>query len=151
MTRPAILLLSMLGIAGPAAAQTPLVGTWKISFPAGARVENGVQSLVMGAGTLKIAAQGDSLIGELTSEPVENLPARGPSQMIGVAGNPTALIAKLTTLIDINGEQHAVTVRSTWQLQAKGDSLIGSLSHKVEGDAGMAQDPGPVRGVRIAR
>lgn len=137
-------------VPAPLLAQDPLVGTWKVTYPAGARVDNGEQSVIMGTGTLRIAAQGDSLVGELLADPVPDLPTRGPRRLAGLAGHGSASLVSLAMgMVDSNGVQRAIMVQSTWQLQAKGDSVIGVLTHKVDGAEGMAQDPGQVRGVRL--
>lgn len=131
-------------------AQTPLVGRWKVTYPAGARVENGVQSPIMGSGMLRIEARGDSLVGELVADAIPELPATGPTRMAArAATGPVPLVSTVLGFVEDNGERHAVTVRSTWLLEARGDSIAGTLSHAVEGAAGMAQDPGPVHGVRL--
>lgn len=149
MTRFTLVVLATMLSTSSLAGQGSLVGVWKVSYPAGARVENGEQTAIMGTGTLRIEQRGDSLIGELVSDPVADLPTRAPTRMAGPAGaGPVSLIARTTGTVDINGEARPVTAVSTWRLEAKGDSVVGTLSHRVEGLVGMAQDPGPVRGAR---
>ncbi len=150
MTRLLLSLLLLLLAPAPALGQDLFVGTWKVSYPAGARVENGEQSVIMGTGTLQIEARGDSLVGELLADPVPDLPTRGPKRLAGLAsGGSATLVATSLGLVDSNGVQRAITVQSTWQLEVRGDSVVGVLSHKVDGAEAMAQDPGPVRGTRL--
>jgi hypothetical protein len=145
-----VLLLGMVSLgAAPLIDSNPIVGTWKVTYPAGTRVENGEQSVILGTGTLTIQAQADSLFGELVPDPVPDLPAQKPTRMTGLAGNgPVALVAHLAGMVEVNGARRLVTFTSTWQLEARGDSLVGTLSHQVEDAGVMTQDPGPVRGVR---
>lgn len=133
-----------------AVAQEPLVGTWKVNYPAATSVQNGVQTLIMGTGTLRIAPRGDSLVGELVSDSVPGFPRRAPTLMTGPAGRRVvSLVARLKGTVEVNDESRPVTVTSTWELEARGDSVVGTLSHSVEGTDGIAQDPGPVRGTRV--
>lgn len=135
--------------AAPLAAQESLVGVWKVTYPAGTRIENGEQTAVMGTGKLRIQALGDSLVGEFAADPVPDLPTRGPIRIAGLAGRvPIALVAHQTTFVEVNGTQRPINFTSTWELEAKGDSLVGTLSHRVEDPTVSAQNPGPVRGVR---
>ena len=136
--------------AAPLAAQGSPIGTWKVTYPAGTRVENGEQSAIMGTGTLRIEGRGDSLLGELVPDPVPDLPARKTTRMTGPLGSgPVALVARLTAVVNVNGAARPVNLTSTWRLEVKADSLVGTLSHDVEDAEVMAQDPGPVRGIRL--
>ncbi len=149
MSRTLLLSLVALAAASPASAQGSLSGVWKVTYPAGARVDNGEQSVIMGTGTIRIEAHGDSLLGEFVPDPVPDLPAPKPIRMTGPAGKgPVALVSHQMAMVEVNGAQQPVYFVSTWQLEAKGDSLLGTLSHQVEDVGVTAQDPGPVRGVR---
>jgi hypothetical protein len=135
--------------AAPLIDSNPIVGTWRVTYPAGTRVESGEQSVILGTGTLTIQAQADSLFGELVPDPVPDLPSLKPTRMTGLARNgPVALVAHLAGMVEVNGARRLVTFTSTWQLEARGDSLVGTLSHQAEDAGVMTQDPGPVRGVR---
>lgn len=149
MSRMIPLALVLILSTQPVVAQGSLVGTWKLNYPAATSIQNGVQTLIMGTGTLRVEARGDSLVGELVSDSVPGFPRRAPTRMTGPAGRGrVSLVAHLTGTIEVNDESRAVTVTSTWELEARGDSVVGTLSHSVEGTDGIAQDPGPVRGTR---
>ena len=108
--------------ATPLAARVSLVGAWKVTYPAGTRVENGEQTAIMGTGTLRIEARADSLLGELVPDPTPDLPARKPTRMTGPAGSGSvALVAHLAAPVEVNGAHRLVTFTSTWRLEAKGD------------------------------
>lgn len=150
MSRMIPVALVLVLTAQPALAQGSLVGTWKVSYPAATSVQNGVQTLIMGTGTLRVEARGDSLVGELVSDSVAGFPPRPPTRMTGPAGRGVvSLLAHLTGTIEVNGESRTVSVTSTWALEARADSVVGTLSHSVEGTDGIAQDPGPVHGTRL--
>lgn len=149
MLQEALLTVVMMLSGLPAAAQEPLVGTWRVIYPAGVQVDNGVQNTVMGTGTLRIVAQGDSLVGDFVPDPVAEFETRGPSRMAGLKGTGMVpLVTSSMLVLEVNGEQRGITLVSTWELEAKGDSLTGTLSHRVEGANLAAQEPGPVRGTR---
>ena len=150
MSRTILLALTTLIAAAPLAAQSPLVGAWKVTYPAGTRVENGEQSAIMGTGTLRIEARADSLFGEMVPDPAPDLPAGRPTRMTGpVRSGPVELVAHLAGTIEMNDVRRVVTFTSNWQLEVKGDSLVGTLSHQSDDAGVMTQDPGPVRGVRL--
>lgn len=149
MPRTFLAVLLSVIVVTPAVAQNSLAGVWKVSYPAGTRVENGEQSPIMGTGKLQIEARGDSLIAQFQADPAPDLPARGPVRLSGVAGpGPVALIVHQTTFVEVNGTQRPIGFTSTWMLEAKGDSLTGTLSHHVDDPTVSAQNPGPVRGLR---
>ena len=136
-------------VAGPAAAQGSLVGAWQVRYPAGAQVVNGVQTPIMGTGTLRVEARGDSLMGEFRPDPVPDLPEQAAIPLRGRPGpGPVALIADQVTVVEVNGVQRPIRYTSTWTLEVRGDSLTGTLAHRVEDPTVAAQDPGPVRGAR---
>lgn len=149
MSRMILLAVVPILAAAPVAAQESLVGTWNVIYPAGVQVENGQQTTVMGSGTLTIAAQGDSLIGDFVPDPVPELETRGPTRMAAPrSSGKVPLVTRSMMVLDVNGEQRGITLTSTWELEARGDSLAGTLSHRVEGADVAAQKPGPVRGSR---
>lgn len=145
------LLLGILAVllTRPAAAQGALTGVWQVQYPAGVRVDNGVQTTIMGTGTLRIETRGDSLLGEFRPDPAPDLPEPAPVRLGGVPGpGPVALVAHQVTVVEVNGAPRPIRYSSTWTLEVRGDSLVGTLAHRVEDATVSAQDPGPVRGVR---
>ncbi len=148
MTRPIVLLLALAGSTLQGQHQ-PLVGVWRISFPAGMRVENGVPTPIIGSGTLTIEAKGDSLIGDLVADSLPGRPARPPAHLAAAAGSGQIVFNSRTkAMVNINGDLREVTALSDWTLQAKGDSLSGTLRRRLEGFDDGNPEPGPVTGTR---
>ena len=146
---PRSVLAALVLCAGTLHAQSPLVGVWRLTYPAGSRIENGVPSLIMGTGTLRIEAHGDSLTGELVTDPMPDVPARPAARLTGVASTgPTLLTSRTAGTLTMNGEERPMTAISTWSLEVRGDSLVGTVARKLEGMPFGAQGPEPVRGVR---
>jgi hypothetical protein len=144
-----MVLLALIIAANSPSAQTPLVGVWRLTYPAGSRIENGVPSLLMGTGTLRLEVRGDSLIGELVTDPLPEAPARPPARLAGVTGTKAVvLVSRTTGTLTINGEERPITAVSTWQLEVEGDSLSGTVARKLEGLPFGAQGPDAVTGVR---
>ena len=144
-----LLAIAMFG-AGPALAQSnPIVGSWKISFVAGTRVENGVATTITGTGKLIVQVQGDSLIGRLIPDPIEGA-ARPESRLAAPNVADTAeFIQRGKAQVNINGEVKEVTSISTWTLTADGDALSGTVERKLEGMDAPSRGPQPVSGARI--
>lgn len=137
--------------AAPLAAQSPLVGTWRVTYPAGARIENGERTVIMANATLQVSATGDSLVGTLANDPSPDMPERPPVRLAGVAGKgPVSLVSNSSGSINMNGQQRAITVISTWSLEVRGDSLLGTVARRVEGVELPENEPGEVRGARKA-
>lgn len=131
------------------AQQQPLAGTWLVNFQAGMRIEDGVATPLMGSGTLTVQAAGDSLIAMLATTPVPNMPARPPMRLAAKASTGEAtFIAHSKATINVNGAEHEANVVSTWVLQAKGDSLVGTVARKIDSPEAGPQEPRPVTGVR---
>lgn len=86
MTRTLLIGVLTALLAHPAVAQGALVGVWQVRYPAGTQVVNGEQSPIMGTGTLRIEARGDSLLGQFQPDPVPELPEQGPIPLRGRAG-----------------------------------------------------------------
>lgn len=147
-----MILVAPLLVGNSLCAQTPEVGVWKLTYPAGTRIENGVPSLLMGTGTLRIEVHGDSLIGELVTDPLPEAPDRPPARLAGVFGtSPVVLVSRTSGTLTINGEERPITAISTWRLAVQGDSLWGTVSRKLEGLSFGAQGPEAVRGVRCSQ
>src|SRR5665213_2351854 len=81
--RQAILLSACLLLPGTLAAQAqqPLVGSWAVTVPAGMRMENGVATPMQATGALTVRVEGDSLIGTLKMEPIEDAPDRPATRL----------------------------------------------------------------------
>jgi hypothetical protein len=146
---PTIALLLILSGLGLPAQQPSLVGTWRISYPAGMRVENGMSTPIMASGTLTIEARGDSLIGELVTDSTAGLPPRPPAHLAAAtsAGEAT-FVSRTQAKVNINGELSERTAVSTWSLRAKGDTLSGTVQRRLEGFGAGDQGPSPVTGTR---
>ena len=124
-----------LALAAPATpTQTPgVLGTWKVSYVAGAHHEGGRVSLITATGTLKITQRGDSLSAELAPDPVPNAPASPASTLTGVLRDGTAVLVTTSFgVVVVNGEERSITVIQTWTLRADGDSLTGSVDRRIE-------------------
>ena len=130
------------------AQQHPLVGSWQVSFLAGMSIENGVETPIIGTGTLTIEAQGDSLIGTLVRDLIPEIGERPPARLAGVAdGEVVTLISATTANLTVNGASQTAPVVSTWKLTAKGDALEGTVARTIEGFDEMAR-PTAVTGTR---
>lgn len=135
-----------------AAQQSPFVGSWHVSYPVGATVENGVNTPIMGTGVLKISTTGDSLVGELNMDANDQVPPRPMQRLIASGAGPEAtFIAHTEAQLNMNGEEQTATVISTWKLAVKGDSLSGTVERVLEGFEMANQPPQPVTGVRRTR
>ena len=147
MTRTLVLLLAL--CPGVVVAQQPFVGAWQLSYPIGARIEDGIETPIIGTGLFTVEAKGDSLIGMLATDPMPDMPARPPLRLAGKAGAGEArFLAHSKATININGAEREATVVSTWVLRAKGDSIGGTVERSIEGmEAGM-QGAKPVSGTR---
>jgi hypothetical protein len=135
-----------------AAQQSPFVGSWQVSYPVGATVENGVNTPILGTGVLEIAAAGDSLVGELNMDANDQFPPRPMQRLVASGAGPEAtFIAHTEAQLNMNGEERTATVISTWKLAVKGDSLSGTVERVLEGFEMANQPPQPVTGVRRKR
>lgn len=148
MTRAIVCILVLCSSALPAQ-QQPLVGVWQVSFPVGARIQNGTPTPIMATGVLTVEAKGDSLVADLVTDPSPDLPARPPIRLAARAGTGDAVfISRSKATIRANESEREATVMSTWTIGAKGDTLAGTVERKLEGfDAGN-QAPQPVAGTR---
>jgi hypothetical protein len=128
----------------------PLVGKWDVELVAGQRIEDGVSTSVKAKGTLEIVQQGDSLIGTLTTVPVEGMPQRPPARLAGkrIDGTMTFVSVSEGTLSG-NGESLTFQAISTWSLTATGDSLQGSVTRELVGVSMPAMGAQPVTGTRV--
>jgi len=134
-----------------AAQQSPLVGTWKVVYPAGRTIDNGIETQIVATGSLVVVSTGDSLIGTLTVQPSAEVPARPPARMAARAGaGPATFVAQTKATININGNERETTAVSTWVLVAKGDSLSGTVSRRLEGMEGYSSGAEEVVGSRVS-
>ncbi|HEX5004230.1 MAG TPA: hypothetical protein VFV65_02890 [Gemmatimonadales bacterium] len=149
MTRIVIACLAVLG-AGPLSAQVPaLVGTWRVAFPAGSSIENGVATPIMGGGVLTIEATADSLIGTLVRDPIEGMPPRPPARLAAARGpSPAVFVSRTSATVSSNGNEQELVAISTWKLQADGNALRGTVEREIEGLPMGKQPPMEVTGTR---
>jgi len=149
MIRPLLCLLA-LHTSTLAAQQPSLVGSWQLSYPAGATIENGVATTIFGKGVLTVVRQADSLIGTLVMDANPDLPARPPVRMAAPAGAADAatFLSHSEATISMNGDEQKANVTSTWKLAVKGDSLVGTVERTLEGYEEANQPAKPVTGTR---
>ena len=141
--------LSVVGYGGASAQTNPIVGTWKVSYVAGTRMENGAATNIPGTAKLIIQVQGDSLIARLVPDPIEGT-SRPESRMAAKTGAGTVVfVQRGAARVNINGEQKDVTSISTWTLTAKGDALEGTMDRRLEGMDTPNRGPQPVTGTRV--
>lgn len=147
---PRAILLCLVLNSSALAAQQPLIGTWQVSFTAGMRIENGEATPLKATGLLTVVAQGDSLIGELATNPAPDLPARPPARLTAKAtdGGEAVFVSRSEATVSMNGDERKATVVSMWRLAVKGDSLSGTVERKLEGFEMGSQAPQPLTGVR---
>jgi len=153
MTRlPRLLLLGLTLTSSPLLAQQPpLVGVWRVSYPAGSLVEDGEVTQIMATGVLTIEGRQDSLVGTLVMDSQPDLPARPPARLTGVnAADGAVFVSQAVGTLNINGQVHPITAVSTWTLRANGNVLEGTVERKVEGDPLGTQGPLAVTGTRQA-
>jgi hypothetical protein len=148
MTRLATLLL--FAAASTLSAQhSPFAGAWQVSYVAGMRMQNGMASPVNATAVLTIEIQGDSLIGNLVTDPAPDRPARPPVRLAARGdASPIVFVSQGRATVQANGEQREVTVVSTWKLAVAGDSLTGTVERRLEGVNVPDQGAQPVSGKR---
>lgn len=148
----AFLCLLVLNTTALAAQQSPFAGTWRLSYPVGATIENGVATSILGAGTLVVTPAADSLFGELNMDPNPELPPRPAQRLAAGATSPEATFVSHTeATLNMNGTESTATVISTWKLTVKGDSLFGTVERVLEGYEAANQPPQTVTGTRQAK
>lgn len=148
MTRKLVLFMALVPGA-LAAQQSPLAGTWQVHFQAGMRIEDGEATPIFANGTLTVQPAADSLIGTLTTDPAPDMPARPPVRLAARSSTGAAtFIAHSKATINVNGSESEANVVSTWVLQAKGDSLAGTVTRTIDSPHAGPQEPRPVTGVR---
>lgn len=148
--RPLILSLTLLSLAvAPVAAQSPFAGRWSLRYPAGMRMENGVATIIPGSGTLTLEIKGDSLIGQLTPDPLPDGTVRPPTRLAGTAsGNSATFTNRRAAMVNDGTGERQITVIQTWRLTVTGDSLSGTLERRDEGGELPPAPPAEVTGSR---
>ena len=140
----------VLGTATLNAQQPALTGSWRLTYPAGMRIDNGVPTPIIAGGTLTVTERGDSLIGSLLTDPIPDVPARPPAHLAAPksSGDEAVFIARSEATLNMNGEEQTATVVSTWRLVARGDSVSGTVERRIEGMEMGAGGPQAVTGTR---
>lgn len=149
MTRTLVIVLA-LSHGALQAQQQPLAGSWQVTYPAGMRIENGVETPLIATGSLTIEPRADSLIATLATDPSPDMPPRPPLRLAAKAGTGEAtFVAHSKGTINMNGNEREIAVTSTWVLRATGDSLEGSIVRAVDdAEPVTPREPGKVTGVR---
>jgi hypothetical protein len=147
MLRTTVALFALITPASLAAQQPGLVGTWKINYASGVRMENGEQTITRANGTLTVARQGDSLIANLTPEGG----TRPPLRLATRSADPAVFESHSQATVNLNGEASTVTSTNVWTLRAVGDSLAGTIQRSIGGPYPQQMDPQPVSGRRVGR
>jgi hypothetical protein len=128
---------------------SPLVGAWNVDVPAGVRIEDGEPETIFARGTLDVVALGDSLIGTLKVQPPSGMPARPPARLAAKAvPGPATFVNHGEATINANGVETKHASTSTFSLEAKGDSLHGTVTRIIEGVESPLSQPQRVTGVR---
>ncbi len=144
--------LSLLGLftfPSVAAAQSPFAGVWCIEYPVSMQIIDGVATAITGTGHVTFAVRGDSLIGQLVTDPVEGEVPPLPLRLAGLVGRAsTVLGSRRDGAINLHGEERPILVVSTWRLTAQRDSLTGTVERRVEGFDVPDQGAQPVKGAR---
>lgn len=137
-------------LASPLAAQdSDLVGTWKVTFVVGNRVQEGVATTIEGTGTFTIEKQADSLVATLSTDPIPDRPARPPVRMAALAApGGITFTAHSKATLSVNGQEREATAISIWTLKANGDALEGTVDRQIAGFGPANQGPQPVTGTR---
>ena len=85
----------------------PLVGTWNVEYEVGRRMEDGHVTGIIGQGTLKIEASGDSLVGTLQAPPRPDGSVVPVAKFGGRGANGTVVLSqKLSAKVSVNGEMN---------------------------------------------
>ena len=151
MVRTVMLVLA-LNASALAAQQPALVGVWNISYPGQVRMINGEAEVIMAGGTLTFEARGDSLIGNLVTDPSADLPARPALRLAAsVTQADPVFQTRSTATLNRGGVESTATVVSTWILKAAGDRLEGTVERRLEGNDAPSQGPQPVKGKRAVK
>lgn len=142
MRRTALSLLTVLVTPHTLMQSHPLIGEWAVRMPVGVRLEGGANTDIVSPGTLRVTAAGDSLIGILQLDALENRPRPRERRLAGVRSGETVTFAYAATAqISENGETTTRPVITTYTLTAHGDSLSGLLKRVVESSGHLPDLP----------
>jgi len=148
MIRALVVLLALGGTALQAQ-ESPFAGSWRLSYPIGMQMTNGMPTPILGTGVLTVEANSDSLIGTLVTDPDPDLPSRPPARLAaGLTTGEAVFTSYAAGKVNMSGQERDIDVVSTWTLKAAGDSISGTVSRQIEGFEGMGQEPQPVTGTR---
>jgi|CXWL01.1.fsa_nt_gi hypothetical protein len=123
----------------------PLVGSWDVSLPGGMRVMNGETSFTMAKGNLTFTIEGDSMVGLLKMESSTRPPTRLAARL---QPGPLTFVQVSRGSVTTNGEPSTRVATTTWNFEADGDALKGSLERNVEGMSLPMGGKQPVTGTR---
>ena len=143
-------LLTLLSfLTGITPAPHPLVGAWKVDFPGGMRVQNGVSTPIRLTGKFTVEAQGDSLIGTLVADPSDQ-GTRPPLRLAAKSmDGSVTFVSRSPVTVNMNGVEQKGTAVATWTLGVEGDQLEGTVDRKLEGVSGPSAGPQPISGTRL--
>jgi len=148
--RSFLLLAAFLAPSFVQAQSHPLVGTWNVVVPVGMRTIGGASESITTTGVLTVTSTADSLIAQLTLEPMEGRPARPATRLAArLATGQVAFTSISSAQININGEVRSQPSTSTYLFEATGDALVGSVAREIAGMAAAGAQP--ITGTRAAR
>ncbi len=149
------LAFSLAALAAPLAAQPSIVGTWSVRLPDAVRNQDGVQTVVSTTtATLVLEARGDSVVGTLTrSQSGVPRAVRGT-----VTGSQATLQADTKARVMTNGEEHTLSLITTFRFTLDGDSMRGTSETRLDPSAkpaiefpGVEQEPVQVTATRVKK
>lgn len=146
----ALVVAALLAIPSALSAQgSPLIGTWNMSLPGGAKFENGVMTPMMTTGVLTVEATADSLVATLTMAPPEGQEQRPPSRFTTKlsTGNEVTFVQPTKGRMTRNDETVEMTGTATWVFKVNGDALEGTIERKLDG-VQMAMGAQALKGTR---
>lgn len=146
----AVALLALGGGIETAMAQgaAPLLGKWTVEYEQGRRIENDEVTTIMAKGVLTITQAGDSLTAVINGRSGPDGSALPPTTLNGrMTSEGAVFYQKRQVTVNENGEMSTREITLTWNLQAAGDALTGSIKTDFGGDHGGS--PSPVKGTRI--
>lgn len=133
---------ALIALATSAHAQS-IAGKWTANYPMRVRMENGEPSTSeqQGVALLELQQKGDSVFGTWAPQ---NTPAPVPPREVRgtfVDGKLT-LQANVEARVNMNGDERAVKMITTYTATFKGDVLDGSMSSRSE-DGNIESSPMP--------
>jgi hypothetical protein len=110
-------------------------------------MENGVATPMQATGALTVRVEGDSLIGTLKMEPIEDAPDRPATRL--TAKFVTGAVVFISREMASNGQGLTATLISTYSLEATGDTLKGGVTREIEGYETAGGGSQPISGKRV--